>query len=305
MKLSLALIAFSSAALMACSHSSSSSGPSAPATPAIQDKDATGSVNGKSGDFSKGTYTIGQDSNGKDVYVITLSSASCQFIDPSMDGIMIAAPKAPGTYGWPNAVVTFFYQNGTTSQNDMSSNEIVKIVSDDGITLKGAVSSVDGASNVNGNFTVTNCNAQNQPPPVQPIPPTAGDPAGVQAILATNWSQVKYAFCSAQDQYGVMIDFQGADLSQVHNGSFRYATRPCDASQPFQWQPTGTFQMSSDANGNLNFDFGPSSVGVNNTIATPSSAFNQGYGVWIGNSGSCVFLTNEGTAGALPDDNCR
>jgi hypothetical protein len=139
----------------------------------------------------------------------------------------------------------------------------------------------------------------------QPVPPTPTDPADTTAVLATSWAGVKYAFCSAQGAYGVLIDFQGTDLSVTKSGNVRLAVRPCDGSAPFKWGDVIPFTSATPAGGSLTFDFGstlsPSDcIGCgDDTIAVsgdPGPAQNL-YGVMGGNSGPCVLLENEATGG--------
>jgi hypothetical protein len=122
--------------------------------------------------------------------------------------------------------------------------------------------------------------------------------------MATAWSQVKYAFCSAQGAFGVLVDFQGADLSASRSGKARLGVRPCDGSAPFKWGDPVAF-TGSVSNATLTFDFG-NSLSPNNCIGCGDDTIQvggtveqgiTGDGVMGGNSGPCVFLMNKATGG--------
>jgi hypothetical protein len=145
-----------------------------------------------------------------------------------------------------------------------------------------------------------------QPKPAPEPQPDDQDPSQVTAVVAESWSDVKFAFCSAQGSYGVLIDFRGTNLSTTQSGTALLGVRPCDASSPFKWgmpvQFTGTI-----ANGTLTLDFG-TSLQPENCIGCPDDTIgiagtpnqgNTGYGVMGGNSGPCVFLENKATGGDL------
>jgi hypothetical protein len=308
MKFSFALTAICSAALVACSHGSSSSGGSSPA-PTVSEKAAAGAVNGKSMQFTSATYMIVQDSKtNANMYLVTLSdhnSGGCVGISsPTDEAVSIYAPAKVGNYSSAQATVDFMYPNNGSFQVDgANGNLVVKITTDNGSTLTGAVFAQFGSSNINGTFTASNCSngvitgPGNNPVTGNPVPVTNGspDPSQVPPAFATQWSDVKYAFCSAQGQYGVMIDFQGADLSKVTSGNFKMSSRPCDASSPFQLINSGTFTLQAST-GKVMLDFGAdATTGSENTIEIDQNAYNNGYGIMGGNSGPCALLTNEGT----------
>lgn len=132
-----------------------------------------------------------------------------------------------------------------------------------------------------------------QGPPASPTPSPSPspepDPSTVAPQIASSWSEVKYAFCSAQGRYGVLVDFRGSDLTTNPGGTAQLGWRSCSASTPFRWSDPQDFSVSMNHKV-LTFNFGSG-----DTIRVSMKKPSGGSGVFSGNSGPCAFLKNEGT----------
>jgi hypothetical protein len=187
----------------------------------------------------------------------------------------------------------------------MNGNSTIKVLTDDGAQITGAVASTDGNSSVNGTFTATNCSVQT--PGSQQgggVPPTrTADPSSIVAVPAADLSQAHYAFCSAQGQEAVLIDFGMSDLTQGTAATFQYASRDCEASTPYSWRPQSTVNISRQGD-QIVMDFGRSQIyqDQENTIQFNVNSLGQAYAVWDGNSGPCTFITNKATMGLYDQD---
>lgn len=137
--------------------------------------------------------------------------------------------------------------------------------------------------------------AESRPPPLD----TEEDPKDVVGIRAKSWKEARYAYCSAQDLVGVLVDFQGADLEANPAGTALISTHRCNTSHPFTEAKPQTFNTTLE-NGSKVFHLGRWNQRDNYIRAMRVDVWAT-YSVFGGNSGPCVFLVNKGIKG-LSDD---
>lgn len=140
------------------------------------------------------------------------------------------------------------------------------------------------------------------PTPVPTPTPQDPDPSTVSPVRAYSFKTIHFAYCSAQGEFGVLLDFSGIDVGQVIGaGKVKRGVRRCGSSKPFTWADK-TFEIDFVNDGSssvIRFDFEKPNTGAKGfTIDIESQALEdgrQGNGMIYGNSGPCVFLQNKGT----------
>lgn len=132
-------------------------------------------------------------------------------------------------------------------------------------------------------------------PPVSSAPNTGGLK---KAKIANNFSNAKYAFCNTQG-FGVMVDFQGKNLTEPGIGKAKIGYKSCESREAIQWSSkTLDFQVTMSGNSpKVSFLYTTSDSYIE-PYGTYQSGLSSSIGAIAninGNSGSCFFLENDGT----------
>ncbi len=122
-----------------------------------------------------------------------------------------------------------------------------------------------------------------------PAPEPELDPSLIQAVFASKWSEVKYAFCETQ-RFATLIDFKSVDLSQVRSGKIILNTRRCNSTAAYNTVERGFTLRGDEKDFYLN-------IGSDSYVEDNLNGLLYAWAQISGNSGSCYFLKNKGTLG--------
>ncbi len=131
-----------------------------------------------------------------------------------------------------------------------------------------------------------------QPPVQPPAPPVSED-----AVIATTFTEAKYAFCSNQG-FGVMIDFGGYNLANEGEGQARVGLKTCGSDQELKWSSNTAKFVVQLREGRPQITFPSSRYNDRITPSSYQSGLASGdaaNSLLLGNSGECFFLTNAST----------